>query len=152
MTDPIKTQVEQFLNNHRIEIQRLVQQAQQEAGGHYSTLDQAAQQHQGAIDTQEFIKDLLSGAPDRTTIQQTLEGAAWSTIATDIVNMATALDRLFATFVNEQLQAQPRLAQEIRVRSSYVIARFRLSVSASQIDSLVRSRDLRIRDPETPTV
>ncbi len=151
MIDPVKTQIEQFLNTHQAAIQRLVQQAQQEAGGHYSMLSQAAWQQQIEIDTQEFIKDLLSGAPERTTLRQTQAGATRSTTATDIINMATAMDRLFAAYVNEQLQAQPSLAREIIARSSYVIARFRLSVSASQIDSLVRGKDQQILNPETPT-
>jgi hypothetical protein len=151
MIDADNPQIEQFLNTHRSGIQKLMRQAQQEAGGHYNKLSLAARQRQAEIDAEEFMQALLSGAPDRTAIQQTVDNATTPTIPTDIVNMATAFDQLFTAFVSEQLQGQPRLAHEIMLRSSYVIARFRLSVSASQIDNLVRGKELWIRDPETPT-
>jgi hypothetical protein len=55
-----------------------------------------------------------------------------------MVQMATALDRLFTAFVAERLQGEARLAQDLIRRSSYVIARFRLSVSSVQIATLLQ--------------
>src|SRR3954469_11886364 len=103
MIDPVKTQIERFLHSHCAEIQQLMLLAQQEARGHYAALSQAARQQQAEIDADEFVQALLSGAPDHATIQQTLDNAPRATIATDIVNMATALDRLFTAFVSEEL-------------------------------------------------
>jgi hypothetical protein len=141
MADSDSRQVAQFLETHRAAIQQIILRAYQEAGGHYQAMTPPQQAHQAEIDSDEFIIDLLRGTPDRETIQQTVAAAATTTIVSDIVNMAAALDRFFAAYVAERLPGDPRLAQELTRRSNYITARFRLSISASQITNLVRGED-----------
>ena len=141
MTQPDNQQIAQFLDDHRAEIQQLIGQAYHEVGGHYAALTAEQRARQATVDSTEFIADLLRGTPDRDGIRQTVSAAAASTVAGDIVNMASALDRAFAAFVAAQLPRDPRLAQELILRGSYVIARFRLSVSSMQITALVQADD-----------
>ena len=141
MAEADKQVVAQFLDDHRAEIQRIILRAYQEAGGHYSELTMGEQARQAAIDSDEFITDLLRGTLDREAIQQTVSSAPSATRVNDIVNMTLALDRGFAALIAERLGDQPRLAQELLRRSSYITTRFRLSLSASQITNLVRGED-----------
>jgi len=150
MTQPDNGQIAQFLDDHRAAIQELIRQAYHAAGGHYAALTPEQQAHQAAVDSTEFIADLLRGTPDREVIRQTVVAAAAPTIAGDIVNMAAALDRAFAGFVAAQLPGEPRLAQELILRGSYVIARFRLSVSPMQITALVQADDPPVSSARLP--
>jgi hypothetical protein len=141
MTQPDNRQIAQFLDDHRAEIQELIRHAYQEAGGHYAALTPEQQARQAAVDSTEFIADLLRGTPDGAVIRQTVLAAATPTVAGDIVNMVAALDRAFTGFVAARLLGEPRLAQELILRGSYISTRFRLSMSAMQIAALVRSDD-----------
>src|SRR5690242_18802031 len=140
MAEPDNRQVVHFLDDHRAAIRQLIEQAYGEAGGHYAALAPAERTRQAETDSAEFIAALVRGTPDREAIQQTV-GAAPATLAGDMVQMATALDRLFTAFVAERLQGEARLAQDLIRRSSYVIARFRLSVSSVQIATLLQRED-----------
>jgi hypothetical protein len=141
MAESDNRQVSEFLESHRAAIQQIILRAYQEAGGHYQAMTLPQQVRQAEIDSAEFTADLLRGMPDREVIQQTVAAAASATMINDIVNMAAALERGFAAYVAAQLPGDPRLAQELIRRSSYITARFRLSISASQITNLVRGED-----------
>lgn len=138
MAEPDNRPVVHFLDDHRAAIRQLIEQAYGEAGGHYAALAPAERTRQAETDSAEFIAALVRGTPDREAIQQTVGAAPAATLAGDMVQMATALDRLFTAFVAERLQGEARLAQDLIRRSSYVIARFRLSVSSVQIAGLLR--------------
>jgi hypothetical protein len=141
MTQSDNRQIAQFLEDPRAEIQPLIRQAYHAVGGHYAALTPEPQARQATVDSTEFIADLRRGTPDREVIRQPGSAAAAAPVAGDIVNMASALARAFAACVAVQLSRDPRLAQELILRGSYVIARFRLSVSSMQITALVQAGD-----------
>jgi hypothetical protein len=141
MAEPDNRRVVQFLDDHRAAIRQLIEQAYSEAGGHYAALTPAERVRQAETDSAEFIADLVRGAPDRERIRRTVATASAAALAGDMVQMATALDRLFTAFVAERLQGEARLAQDLVRRSSSVIARFRLSVSSVQIAALLQGEE-----------
>jgi hypothetical protein len=136
MTQSDNRQIAQFLEDPRAAIQPLIRQAYHAVGGHYAALTPEPQAHPATGDSTEFIADLRRGTPDREVIRQPGSAAAAAPVAGDIVNMAAALDRAFAAFVAVQLPRDPRLVRELILRGSYVIARFRRSVSSMQITAL----------------
>jgi hypothetical protein len=114
-----------------------VEQAYQATGGHYAALTPEERQAQAEIDCRDFIADLLRGVPDRAAIRRMAQAAPGPATISDIIHMAEAFEQLFKAFVQARLATQPQLARELAQRNTFVMGRFRLSLSAAHLDSVV---------------
>jgi hypothetical protein len=137
MTAQQYEQAAQFLLENRPAITGLVQQAYQLTGGHYAALTPAESQAQAEIDSRAFIGDLLRGVPDRAAIRQRAQSASTPGIISDTLHMAEIFEKLFNAFVQARLAAQTHLARDLAQRNTFVMGRFRLSLSAAHLDSVV---------------
>jgi hypothetical protein len=131
-----QTEIKRFLEENQEAIAGLVVQAYDAAGGHYALMSPDDRRRQAATDVQEFIADLLRGGIDRDAVHQTVANTAGE--APDIVRLSTALDHLFATFVQERLADHPDLAEELIRVSRNLNASFRANLTAAQLDTLLR--------------
>ena len=91
---------------------------------------------------------MLRGEPDRASIEQTVQDHTDPVLATAIVRMSSAFERLFKLLVEEQLADDPKLRHEVLRRTAMVFARFRLSMSAAQLDRIIHGIS---PDPADPT-
>jgi hypothetical protein len=141
MTAQQHAQVARFLEEQRLTIVGLLEQAYMVTGGHYATLTVDERHAQAERDSREFIDALLRGAPDRAAIRRTAQDAPGPELIMDIVRMVTVLENLFKRFVQNQLASEPALARELVLRGTFVMGRFRLSMSAAHLDSVVNGFD-----------
>ncbi len=134
-----RTQLERFLQGNQQAIAGLLEQAYTAAGGHYAALTDERRRQQAVTDSQEFIADLLRGGVDRAAVYQAAYAAAGAGIAVeDIIRMATALESLFAAFVQEHLAAQPLLQSDLQRRGRNVFAAFRANLATARLDDALR--------------
>ncbi|HUS17439.1 MAG TPA: hypothetical protein VM536_20780 [Chloroflexia bacterium] len=139
--------LKRWLEDHESAIATLFEQAQREAGGHYAKMTATARRRQAEIDGRELIADLLQGGVDRVVVRETVQAAEARAVASDdIVRLATAMDRLFTSYIEAQLAGQPEMAQELVRRSRNLIASFRASVTAARLDGLLE----RFKKPSAP--
>ena len=127
-------QITRFLLEHEEAIAGLLESVYMEVGGHYAALTPEQRQAQAALDSRQMITDLLRGGPDRQAIQRTVQTAASPTIPGDIVRLAAIMERRFEAFVRAELACDPALTRLLLARCDVVFARFRLGLSAAQID------------------
>ena len=127
-------QLARFLTDHQEAIAGLLECVYAEVGGHYAALTPEQQHAQAHLDSRQLITDLLRGGPDRQAIQRTVQTAADPSIPGDIVRLAAFMERRFEAFVRAQLADDPDLARLLLARCDVVFARFRLGLSAAQID------------------
>jgi hypothetical protein len=137
MTAQHYEQAAQFLLENRPAITALVARAYQLTGGHYATLTPEEVQAQAEIDSRGFISDWLRGVPDRVAVRQLAQSAAGPGVISDTLHMAEAFEKLFNTFVQTRLATRPDLARDLAQRNAFVLGRFRLSLSAAHLDSVV---------------
>ena len=130
-------QAARFLLENRPAITGLVQQAYQLTGGHYAAFTPEQSQAQAEVDSRAFIGDWLRGVPDRAAVRQLAQSAASPLIISDTLQMAEAFEKLFKAFVQARLTTRPDLARDLAQRNAFVMGRFRLSLSAAHLDSVV---------------
>jgi hypothetical protein len=120
---------------------KLLRQAYRATGGYYGTLSPKEQAAEAERDSRELVDTLLRGAPDRDAIRRTVQDAVQSSIVADRMRMIEALEQLFKTFMRAELAGQPDLLRELTVRSTFVLGRYRLTMSAAHLDSVVNGFD-----------
>jgi hypothetical protein len=132
-------QLERFLRGNQGRIIQLIDDVYERTGGHYTALPPEQRRQQAATDTEEFIVDLLRGSADRATTRQALATIADS-ISTldDITRMSTLLEPAFIAFVQDQLVAQPALAEELIRRTRNINANLRATVTALRMEVFLR--------------
>jgi hypothetical protein len=132
-------QLERFLRGNQGRIIQLIDDVYERTGGHYTALPPEQRRQQAATDTEEFIVDLLRGSADRATTRQALATIADS-ISTldDITCMSTLLEPAFIAFVQDQLVAQPALAEELIRRTRNINANLRATVTALRMEVFLR--------------
>lgn len=137
MTAQQYEQAARFLLENRPAIADLVAQAYQATGGHYATLTPEESQAQAEIDSRAFIGDWLRGVPDRAAIRHLAQSASSPLVISDTLHMTEVFEQLFKAFVQARLATQPQLARDLAQRNAFVMGRFRLSLSAAHLDSVV---------------
>ena len=132
-------QLERFLRGNQGAIIQLIDQCYEGAGDHYTAMSPEQRREQAAADTEEFIVDLLRGNVDRDATRQGLATIADS-VATldDITRMSSLLEPAFISFVQDQLGAQPALAEDLIRRTRNINANLRATVTALRMDVFLR--------------
>jgi hypothetical protein len=132
-------QLERFLRGNQAAITQLIDQCYEGAGGHYTAMPPEQRREQAAADTEEFITDLLRGSVDRDAARHGLATIADS-VATldDITRMSSLLEPAFISFVQDQLGAQPALAEDLIRRTRNINAILRATVTALRMDVFLR--------------
>src|SRR5689334_5044309 len=132
-------QLERFLRGNQGTITQLIDQCYERTGGHYTALPPEQRRHQATRDTEEFITDLLRGSLDRDAARHGLQAVA-NSIATldDITRMSSLLEPAFITFVQDQLVAQPALAEDLIRRTRNINANLRATVTALRMEVFLR--------------
>jgi hypothetical protein len=132
-------QLERFLRGNQGRITQLIDEVYEKTGGHYTALPLEQRRHQAAGDTEEFITDLLRGSVDRDSTRQGLAAIAdSSSTLDDITRMSTLLEPAFIAFVQDQLVAQPALAEELIRRTRNINANLRATVTALRMEVFLR--------------
>ncbi|HMA33052.1 MAG TPA: hypothetical protein VKY74_01125 [Chloroflexia bacterium] len=138
MTNFQDHQLERFLTAHAPALTAIFLQAYAAAGGHYRLLSPEEQARQAAIDSQEFVADLLRGEVDQQAVRQTVQTTAQAAAVADILRMVTIQERLFVALLRAELATQPELATELERRCRNLMARFRVSLAGAQADAVLR--------------
>jgi hypothetical protein len=126
-----------FLAEQRPAIIGLVEQAFAEAAGHYTIMTPGERRRQAEHDGDEFIADLLRGGVDWEAIRTLVRTAPDPAIPSDMLLMSGILERLFTAFVDQELAAEPDVAQELARRTTSLIACRQINLTAAQIDSML---------------
>lgn len=132
-------QLERFLRGHQAAITQLFDQCYETVGGHYTSMPPEQRRQQAGADTEEFITDLLRGSVDRDAARRGLRAIADSiTTLDDIARMSSLLEPAFIRFVQDQLGAQPVLAEDLIRRTRNVNASLRATVTALRMEAFLR--------------
>jgi hypothetical protein len=132
-------QLERFLRESQPAVAELLEQAYEEAGGHYAAMASEERRRQANIDVGEYVEALIRGGVDREVVQSASHAVTANGIdINDILRMSNALERLVTLFFQAQLPQQPDVAQELIRRARNVAASFRANLVAARMDDSLR--------------
>jgi hypothetical protein len=120
-----------FFEAHRRGIATLVEQAYQQAGGHYAQMSASRRREQALIDTGEIVAQLGSAEVNQQAIDSSIQSLPSLEILTDVVHMSEAFQRLIVAYIQLQLAGDAELCRKVLARVNNTSQRFRMNLTSA---------------------
>jgi hypothetical protein len=131
--------IEHFLTVHAGDLVGLMEEAQQATGGFFARLDPAESRAAAEHEAARARQALLTVQLNVETLQQATRTRTTGGISlADARRLAQEIDTRLRAWAAGQLADQPALRAELERRVAHLLARYRASVTAVQIDDVLQ--------------